>query len=76
MLRYIVDILGVGSSRHDISKRESNERKIEKYRPISTIYRLFIDVTNIISVTYAAQGTKCSFLQFWTIYWSISTVYR
>ena len=32
--RYNVDISGVGHSQHDISKRKSNEGKIEKYRPI------------------------------------------
>ena len=38
MSRYMDDILSVGSFRHDINKRKSNEGKIEKYRPISTIY--------------------------------------
>ena len=40
--RYIVDISGVGPSRHDISKRKSNEGKIEKYQPILAIYCRYI----------------------------------
>ena len=39
MSRYIVNISSVGPSRYDISKRKLIERKIEKYRPISPIYR-------------------------------------
>ena len=68
MSRYIVDVLGVGSFRHDIYKQKLNEVKIKKCRSISTIYRLFTDISDTISVTNAARGTKCSFLQFWPIY--------
>ena len=46
MSRYIVDILGVGPFRHDIIKRQSFEGKIEKYRSISAIYRLFTDISD------------------------------
>ena len=58
MSRYIVDISGVGPFQRDISKRKSNEEKIEKYRQISAIYRLFIDISDTISVTNAARGSK------------------
>ena len=41
--RYIVDISGVGPSRHDFCKRKSFFGKIEKNRSISVIYRRYID---------------------------------
>ena len=61
MSRYIVDISGVGSFRQDINKQKLNEGKIKKYRPMSMIYRLFTDISDTISITNAARGTKCNF---------------
>ena len=68
MSLYIVDISGVGTSKHDISKRKSNEGKIKKYRPISVIYWLFTDISDTISIINVMYGTKRRILQFWTIY--------
>ena len=53
--RYIVEISGVEPSRHDISKRKSNEEKIGKYRPISANIG---DISDTISVTNAVHGKK------------------
>ena len=59
MSRYIVDILGVGSSRHDISKRQVIEGKIRKISvnigDISSIYRLWPDILKSKSVKVAAM---------------------
>ena len=55
MSRYIVDISSGGPSRHDISKRSSIEGKIEKYRSISPIYRLWINISVSKSVKVATS---------------------
>ena len=54
MSQYIVDISGVGPSRHDINKRRSIEGKIGKYRSISATYRLWPDISESKLVKVAA----------------------
>ena len=57
MSRYIVNISGVGHSRHDISRRQSIEGKIEKYQSISAIYRQYIGYLPIYRTNI---GYKCN----------------
>ena len=68
MSRYIVNISGVGPSRQDISKIKSNEGKYKKIsvniNDISSIYQLFTDISDTMSVTNAVHGTKSRILQF------------
>ena len=59
-LRYIINISGVGPSRHDFCKRKSFEGKIEKNRPISAIYRLWPDISEskLVKVAGVQKNAK------------------
>ena len=63
MSRHIVDILGIGPSRYDISKQQSIEGKIEKYQSISAIspiYQLLPDISESksVKVTVVQKNAK------------------